>query len=291
MSGMKLTLKNALMTTYLASGIPDARARISARLGRGRLTVITYHQVVDPADDGSAVGIESFRQQMQYLRDTYEVVSLRDAVGRLAVGGRPERLVAITFDDGYLDNATTAAPIMRALGLPATFFVSTDMISSARPFPHDIKRGRRPQAHMTWNDLRNLAADGFDIGSHTCSHADMGAIPLDEAVTELRMSRERLEMELKRPIRAFAFPYGHPRNMRSDTIAAARREYDICCAADGGHNSTPVDPGRVRRIVISSGVSFLAFRALLEGWPMLRLTNPQRPSPSVGKRPVNALTR
>jgi peptidoglycan/xylan/chitin deacetylase (PgdA/CDA1 family) len=242
------------------------------------LTVITYHQVVDPADDGSSVGTASFRRQMEYLRETYEVVSLRDAVRRLARGQRPQRLVAITFDDGYLDNATTAAPIMRALGLPATFFVSTDMIGSARPFPHDRERGRRPQAHMTWNDLRNLAADGFDVGSHTCSHADMGAIPLNQALTELRASRERLEMELRQPIRAFAFPYGRRRNMRADTIAAARREYDICCSAYGGHNTTPADPGNVRRIVISSGVTFLAFRALLEGWPMLRLTNPHRAS-------------
>jgi len=136
------------------------------------------------------------------------------------------------------------------------------------------------QRPVTWNDLRALAADGFDIGSHTCSHADMGAIPLAQALTELRASRERLELELGRPVRTFAFPYGHPRNMRPDTVAAARREYDICCSADGGHNSTPIDPGNIRRIVISSGVNFLAFRALLEGWPMLRLTNPYGPSPT-----------
>jgi peptidoglycan/xylan/chitin deacetylase (PgdA/CDA1 family) len=279
MPGVKSAVKNALMTTYLASGIPAARTRISTRLGRGRLTVVTYHQVVDPANDGSSVGTASFRQQMEHLREHYEVVPLQEAVSKLSVGRTPQRLVAITFDDGYLDNATTAAPIMRGLGLPATFFVSTDMIGSATPFPHDRKRGRPRQRHMTWQDLRNLAAEGFDVGSHTCSHADMGAIPLGQALTELRGARERLEMELRQPIRTFAFPYGLRRNMRADTLAAARREYQVCCSAYGGHNTTPVDPGNIRRIVISSGVSFLAFRALLEGWPMLRLTNPHRASP------------
>jgi peptidoglycan/xylan/chitin deacetylase (PgdA/CDA1 family) len=243
------------------------------------LTVVTYHQVLDEADDGSSVRIESFRQQMEYLRETYHVVPLREAVSRLAAGHTPQRLIAITFDDGYLDNATTAAPIMRALGLPATFFVSTDMIGSARPFPHDRERGRRPQAHMTWQHLRDLAATGFEVGSHTCSHADMGTISLDQALTELRSSRERLESELRQPIRTFAFPYGRRRNMRAETVTAARREYDVCCSAYGGHNTTPVDPGNIRRIVISSGVSFLAFRALLEGWPMLRLSNPHRVAP------------
>jgi peptidoglycan/xylan/chitin deacetylase (PgdA/CDA1 family) len=122
---------------------------------------------------------------------------------------------------------------------------------------------------------------GFDIGSHTCSHADMGAIPFDQAQRELRLSKERLETELRQPVRSFAFPYGARRNMRPETIAAARREYDVCCSAYGGHNTTPVNPANVRRIVISSGVSFLAFRALLEGWPMIRLTNPRPTSPSM----------
>lgn len=279
MSSMKAAVKNALMTAYLESGLPRAWNRMAARLGQGRLTVITYHQVQDPADDGSSVSPSHFRSQMEYLRQNYEVVGLADAVHRLAKRQMPQRLVSITFDDGYLDNSMTAAPIMHALGLPATFFVSTDMIGSERPFPHDVERRRPPQAHMTWDDLRELVALGFDIGSHTCSHADLGSIALEQATTELRGSRTRLESELGRPIQAFAFPYGRRRNMRPDTLALARREYNVCCSAYGGHNTTPIDPGNIRRIVISSGVSFLAFRALLEGWPMLRLTNPRPAAP------------
>jgi peptidoglycan/xylan/chitin deacetylase (PgdA/CDA1 family) len=276
--GMKSAIKNALMKSYLASGMPSARDRVAAQMGRSRLTVITYHQVKDPADDGSSVGVAAFREQMEYLRRHYKVVRLEDGVAQLQRGRTPERLVSITFDDGYLDNSSTAAPIMHALGLPATFFVSTDMIGSTQPFPHDLARARTPQPHMTWDDLRHLVALGFDIGSHTCSHADMGQVPLDQAHMELRASRERLESELRRSITLFAFPYGRRRNMRADTIAAARREYEVCCSAFGGHNTTPADRCNIRRIVISSGVSFLAFRALLEGWPMLRLTNTRRPA-------------
>jgi peptidoglycan/xylan/chitin deacetylase (PgdA/CDA1 family) len=148
------------------------------------------------------------------------------------------------------------------------------MIGNARRFPHDIAQGRPAQEHMTWDDLRALAAQGFEIGSHTCSHADLGSVPLDEARYELRASRVRLEQALGKPIRLFAFPYGHRRNMRPDTIAAAREEYDICCSAYGGHNRAPGDGRHIRRVVISTGVTFLAFRAVLEGWPMVRLANP-----------------
>ena len=106
------------------------------------------------------------------------MVPLADAVKMLHAGGPPEKLVAITFDDGYLDNATTAAPILKELDVPATFFISTDMIGGGRPFPHDVLRDRVPQDHMSWDDVRSLAAQGFDIGSHTCSHADLGAVSL-----------------------------------------------------------------------------------------------------------------
>lgn len=273
---MKQAIKRALMNGYLGSGFPRTRDAIYARLGRGRLTVVTYHQVNDPADDCSTVSASAFREQMQLLKDHYHVLPLGEAVEAVRRPGAGDRLVAITFDDGYLDNATIAAPILASLGLPACFFVSTDMIGTTRPFPHDIVQGRGPQPHMSWDDVRALAAQGFEIGSHTCSHADMGAVTLTEAERELRASRERLETELNARVPLFAFPYGHPRHMRPDTMAAARREYAVCCSAYGGHNLAPADPGNIRRIVISTGVTLLAFRALLEGWPMFRLDNPYR---------------
>lgn len=278
---MKQALKGAVMRAYLASGFPPARDAAYARLGRSRLTVLTYHQVNDPADDCSTVSAAAFREQMAFLKDHYRVVPLGRGVEAAAETGRAERLVAITFDDGYLDNATIAAPILKSLGLPACFFVSTDMIGTMQPFPHDVAQGRPPQQHMSWDDVRALAAQGFEIGSHTCSHADMGAVSLEQAERELRVSRERLENELDAPVRHFAFPYGHRHNMRPDTLAAARRQYAVCCSAYGGHNIAPADPGNIRRIVISTGVTFLAFRAILEGWPMFRLANPYRaPQPA-----------
>jgi peptidoglycan/xylan/chitin deacetylase (PgdA/CDA1 family) len=273
---MKDAIKRGLMTGYLESGFPQLRDRFNSRRGRSRLTVLTYHQVKDPADDCSTVAPAAFRQQMQFLKDHCHVVSLTTGVRALTRRDGAHKLVAITFDDGYRDNATIAAPLLRELDLPACFFVSTDMIGTSRPFPHDVWQRRGLQEHMTWDDVRGLAAQGFEIGSHTCSHADLGAIALEEAKRELRESRQRLESELKMPIQLFSFPYGHPRNMRSDTIGAAREEYAISCCAHGGHNTAPIDPGQVRRIVISTGITFLAFRAILEGWPMLRLENPYR---------------
>jgi peptidoglycan/xylan/chitin deacetylase (PgdA/CDA1 family) len=282
-SRAKQVVKRTLMRSYLMSGLPPARDAVLARFGRGRLTVLNYHQVNDRADDFSTVSTAAFRQQMQFLKDHYRVVPLPEAIEALSTPGHSERLVSITFDDGYADNAKVAAPILRSLGLPATFFVSTDLIGSTQPFPHDIVQGRPPQEHMTWDDLRELVAQGFLIGSHSCTHADMGAVTLDEAECELSESRRRLEAELGIPVRYFAFPYGHRHNMRPDTLAAALRHYDVCCSAYGGHNTAPITRRNVRRVVISTGVTFLAFRAILEGWPILRRENPYR-APAAAER-------
>jgi hypothetical protein len=74
--------------------------------------------------------------------------------------------------------------------------------------------------------------------------------------------------------------------MRRAAIAAARREYDVCCSAYGGHNTAPINSSNVRRVVISTGVTFLTFRALLEGWPMLRLNNPYRAPGEAADHPL-----
>jgi peptidoglycan/xylan/chitin deacetylase (PgdA/CDA1 family) len=273
---MKGTVKAALMHGFLASRFPAVRNATDRWRGRSRLTVLAYHQVKEPADDCSTVSPAAFTEQMRHLKRHYDVVSLSDGVAAVTAGGPARRLVAITFDDGYRDNATIAAPILRSLGLPACFFVSTDMIGSAVPFPHDVAQRRPPQEHMSWDDVRQLAANGFEIGSHTCSHADMGTVTLVQSRDELRGSRERLEHELGRPVSLFAFPYGHRTNVRPDTLAEAAREYDVCCLAEGGHNLAPADARTIRRIVVSTGVTFLAFQAILEGFPMLRLNNPYR---------------
>ena len=55
--------------------------------------------------------------------------------------------------------------------------VATDMIGSDQPFPHDVVQGRK-ESHMSWDDVRSLVAQGFEIGSHSCGHADFGLISL-----------------------------------------------------------------------------------------------------------------
>ena len=109
--------------------------RILAPQGvRSRLTVLIFHrvlQVVDPLRIG-VPDVVGFEQRMRWVRRWFNVIPLADALRGLACGNLPERPLCITFDDGYADNATLALPILRGLGLHATFFITSGFLNGGR---------------------------------------------------------------------------------------------------------------------------------------------------------------
>jgi len=107
-----------------------ALATLSPAGVRGRLSILIFHRVLrqfDPLapDEPDAVAFEA---RMRWIQDWFNVLPLNDAVDRLRRGALPARALAITFDDGYADNAEVAAPILERLGLTATFFVATGFL-------------------------------------------------------------------------------------------------------------------------------------------------------------------
>ena len=110
------------------------------------LCILAYHRVLDVADE-DAFGFDldlvsasraQFRAQMGLLRERFNPVRFADVATALAGGAPlPPRPVVVTFDDGYDDNYRCAFPILRELGVPAMFFVSTGHIDSGRPYAYD----------------------------------------------------------------------------------------------------------------------------------------------------------
>lgn len=115
-------------------------------LGRGKLSILIYHQVVptrDPMRPSEPTAAE-FDWQMQLLARYFTPLSLDEAVQRLASGTLPANAVCVTFDDGYLNNLTVAQPILARYNIPATVYVAT-------AFRH---------GDNMWNDrIQDLCAD------------------------------------------------------------------------------------------------------------------------------------
>lgn len=113
--------------------------RLLGPASKGRLIILTYHRVLeapDPLLPGEPCA-NAFARQVDWLRSHMNVMALSDAVDALREGTLPPRAVCITFDDGYANNLTVAAPILQEAGLPATFFVTTS----------DLETG------AMWNDV------------------------------------------------------------------------------------------------------------------------------------------
>lgn len=111
-----------------------ARLLVNVLAQPARLSVLIFHRVrpqADPMFPGEPDAVR-FEQQLRWVRDWFTVLPLADAVAGLRAGKLPPRPLAITFDDGYADNATLAMPILRKLGLHATFFVATGFLNGGR---------------------------------------------------------------------------------------------------------------------------------------------------------------
>lgn len=116
-------------------------ASLARRLAGGRGAILRYHSVTaDEAttltylDRGLMATTEAFAAQLEFLKERYTVVPLDEMVERVHAGRpMPPRAVAITFDDGYADNYEHAYRLLRAAGLPATFYVTTGALDGGPP--------------------------------------------------------------------------------------------------------------------------------------------------------------
>lgn len=257
-------LKNLAFELFLHSGIAQGRDFWDARNQQARAIILCYHRIGEP--DVLTTTPENFERDLAYLKNHFQCLSLADLCAGLQNGHLNSPAAVVTFDDGYRDNFTNAVPLLKAAQVPATFFVSTGFMSTSHVFEHD-KHESRDFPKMTWDDLRVMQNDGFEIGSHTVNHAHMGALSIDKLEAELQESLATLNRELTIRPRAFAFPFGKPRHIPNRAIGAAHRAgYYSALSAYGGDNRPGADLFRLRRIDAGNGLMpHTAWQARLAG--------------------------
>jgi len=190
-AAMRLILSKLLLVAALASPYTAASAADHA-------VVLMYHRFGETKYPSTNIQLEQFETHLEILANgNYNVMPLATIVAQMQRGEPlPDRSVAITIDDAYLSVYEHAWPRLKAHNFPATIFVATQ--------PVDL--GLR--GYMSWDQLRELQADGFDIGSQTNSHPHMHQITIDETRTELADSNARFLTELGIRPDLFAYPFG-----------------------------------------------------------------------------------
>lgn len=237
------TLKNALGRLMFASGLD---ALLLGRTG----VVVVFHRVHEDRDVyGLSIDLRTFKEYCEFFQRHFKVIPLGEFVAKLERGEPLNRHLAITFDDGYRDNFDNAVPVLEKLALPATFFVVTQWIGS-NVVPWWDEHGTRPW--MTWDQVRELRRRGFEIGSHTRTHLDLGSVTGPVALKEIVGSRLELEERLEQGIELFAYPYGgfqHMADSNRELVKAAG--FRCCCSCYGGVILHGDDPFDLHRIAIS----------------------------------------
>jgi peptidoglycan/xylan/chitin deacetylase (PgdA/CDA1 family) len=174
------------------------------------LLVLCYHGISETWPAATSVRPADFEQQLSELsRRGYRGATLTTALTAPAA----DKTLVVTFDDAHKSVLEEAAPVMARLGIPGTVYVPTGYPDTDRPMAwegYDIWLGtehERELAAMSWDELRGLAADGWEIGAHTRTHPRLSQIGDEQIAEELRGAKADCEEQIGAPCTSLAYPY------------------------------------------------------------------------------------
>ena len=238
---------------------------------RAGVSVLAYHSV-DTTGSPLSIAPAEFRDHLALLRQKgWRGLSLAEFVARLndVPGNRKE--VFLTFDDGYENFYTQAAPLLAEFGFPATVFLVTDYVGKeplwflrdqtaiARflgSFAYsdaetaqlvDLMREASKTPLMNWSQARELVRYGIDVQSHSAAHHFLTTLPVPELEADLRRSRTVLEDRLGVSLDLLCYPYGDcdPR------VIAVTREIGFHGGLLADYYGPWSDPFRIGRVLLN----------------------------------------
>lgn len=299
-AGIRMLLAAA---AFLAAG-PAARAQDGNTLSAASIPVLCYHRFGGHnAQDAYSVTPEEFAAQLEMIQaEGMTPVSLSSLAAGLKGASRlPAKPVVITVDDGYRDFNKHARPLLAAKGYAAALFVYPAFVGTKHGFSRQ--------------DLAELQAAGFEIGSHSATHAYLTRRPAGETPearqarlqAELAGSREKLREWSGGEVLALSYPYGLWDQETAEAAQAAGHE--LMFTVDPGPNDAATPRYALKRTMILRGLTPGIFLSILReaplrvgGWepalgarvagPLLRLTFSLDPEQSQRLKPNTlAVTR
>lgn len=219
------------------------------RTGTMPVGILFYHRISDEHPNPWTMSRQQFERQIDWFQTRFELVSLEEAQQRLRQPDNRRPTLSITFDDGYAENCEWALPMLISRRIPVTYFVTLDQVLHQCPFPYDAENGM-PLPVNTLEQLRALADAGVEIGGHTRTHPDLGAIQDPEVLLdEVIEASVELGGWIGHPISYFAFPFGQLENLNPKVFQLAQAHgLKGVCSAYGGFNVPGQDPFHLKRI-------------------------------------------
>jgi peptidoglycan/xylan/chitin deacetylase (PgdA/CDA1 family) len=231
-------------------------ARINYKPTIFTVPILVYHHI------GSHRGIyyvsnTRFDQELSYLIESdYHAISMANYADFLEKGtALPDKPVILTFDDGYADAYTTVYPLLKAYHLTGTFYIITGKVGQP--------------GYLTWDQIKEMAANGMEIGAHTITHPYLTKLHLLSAFWQIWGSRLDLERHLGKPVTTFAYPYND--HNRVTNLLARLAGYSTACIVDFHTGDSERDYFTMPRYSVTSGESINVFRLVVNrpGFPAI----------------------
>ncbi len=210
---------------------------------------------------------EAFEAQMIYLAEQrFRVCGVSEFVeGRAESSGGPA--LGLTFDDAFQELLTFAVPVLRRLGFRATVYVPTAFIGSSSRWLERAGESNRPL--LGGDELRELAANGIELGAHSHTHPALDVLTVAEARAEVETSKEVLEDVIGLPVHTFAYPFGYESPAVRALVADAG--YSSACRVNYSLSTVEEDVYGLSRLPVAGDLSLEAFGELVHGrrslWP------------------------
>ena len=165
--------------------------------------ILLYHDISGKGN--YSITQEVLRKHFQYFKDNgIKVIKLSELIERLS---RPkpvvDKVVVISFDDGFLSMYTKLLPLVKEYGYPVTLFVYTNNIYTKAKY------------NLTWQQLREMEEYGIETECHSMSHIDLEELSETDSASirrmlfkEIYLSKRIIELYMQKPVKYFAYPFG-----------------------------------------------------------------------------------
>ncbi|WP_329278919.1 polysaccharide deacetylase family protein [Streptomyces sp. NBC_01451] len=232
-----------------------------------RVPILMYHSVATEPNDATrtlSVTPEAFAEQMALLAEhSFTPLNTADLAASWRSGRPlPARPLLITFDDGYEGVHRHALPVLTKHGFPATLFVSTGWLRG----PYDTGGGL--DTMLDWDQVRELAGSGVEIGGHSHTHPELDRLGDDALRFELTRCRDVVADQLGSVPMSFAYPYGYSSRRVRQAVRAAG--FAQALAVGNGLARRKQGPYALRRVTVRRSTGIEEFARLAEGRSVAR---------------------
>ena len=242
-----------LLLIFLIPGFYAMSVKSAAPVSKNTIIpILCYHRVIPNGNNIYDITPENLEKQLQFMLDhgyhpitALQFISLQKSPGLL-----PEKSVVISFDDGSISHYQNVFPILKKLGLKATFFV----------YPSAVLN-KESKKYITWTELQEMVKAGMDIECHTLYHPYL--VRTHTNITDpkylkwldhqLKDSKEILENHLNIKVNLLAYPFGlFNQLIESKAIAAG---YKGIFTINAGTNFINENPMRLKRLIVNGKTS------------------------------------